>query len=368
MMTGRQPIPWAKPEFWGNEQRYVSEALGSSWISGGPFVDRFERDFRVCTGATHALTTSNGTTALHLAYLALGLRAGDEIIVPGFAFMAAANVALHMNAIPVFADVDPRSWCVTATDIERRLSPRTRAIVPVHTYGNVCAMDEIMDLASRHGIPVIEDAAEAFASRHGGRMAGTIGTLGTYSLHATKTITTGEGGMVVTDNDELHQKMLLYRSHGMSRLRYWHDVAGHNFRLTNLQAAIGCAQLEQLDRIILERKRVFVSFAHCLAAIPGVEMQQFGSDVDPLPWVVAVKLDPTAFPQGRDAVMRELEAAGIETRPGFYTPTRMTHLYRSDALPVSDEVSDQLLVLPTFATLQDPEIEYVCRHLERARR
>lgn len=367
-MTATQTIPWAKPQFWGNEQRYVLEALGSTWISGGPFVDRLERDFGACTGASRVVATSNGTTALHLAYLALGLQPGDEIVVPGFAFMAAANVALHIGAVPVFADVDPGSWCVTADGIEQKLSPRTRAIVPVHTYGNVCEMDGIVDLARRRGIPVIEDAAEAFASRHRGRMAGTIGEIGTYSLHATKTITTGEGGMVVTGSGDLHAKMLLYRSHGMGRLRYWHDVAGHNFRLTNLQAAIGCAQLEQLDRIIGERRRVFETYRRRLHATGGLVMQRFAPGVDPVPWVVAVALDPAAFPQGRDAVMQELVAAGIETRPGFYTPARMSHLYSSGALPVSEEVSDRVVVLPSFASLQDEQIDYVCTALDRARR
>ncbi len=158
-------IPWAKPDFWGNEQKYVAEALTSTWISGGPFLDRFENDFGQYFSMPYALTSANGTAALHLAYLALGLKAGDEVILPGFAFMGAANMSLYVGAEPVFADVDTQTWCLSATEIEKHLTPRTKLIVPIHTYGNICEMDSIMQLADSRGIAVVEDVAEAFASR-----------------------------------------------------------------------------------------------------------------------------------------------------------------------------------------------------------
>lgn len=367
-MASQQVIPWAKPEFWGDEQRFVIEALRSQWISGGPFVNRLEEEFATFNGTAHAVATSNGTTALHLAYLAIGIQPGDEIIVPGFAFMAAANVALHMHAVPVFADVDPKTWLITAAEVERRWTVKTRAIVPVHTYGNVCAMDDIMTLANNRSIPVIEDAAEAFASSYRGHPAGTLGALGTYSFHATKTITTGEGGMVVTGRDALKEQMHLYRSHGMSSVRYWHDVAGHNFRLTNMQAALGCAQLANVDKIIASRKRMFANYQKHLDGVDGLSMQYFAPEVEPVPWVVGVKLDARAFPQGRDQVMRDMQSVGIETRPGFYTPTSMEHLYRSTFLPVSDDVSGWVVVLPAFCSLNEQEIETVCVKLKRMRR
>lgn len=367
-MVNQQIIPWAKPEFWGDEQRYLVEALDSQWISGGPFVNQLEDEFAKFNRTTHAVATSNGTTALHLAYLAVSIQPGDEIIVPGFAFMAAANVAMQMHAVPVFADVDPRTWVVTAADIERRLSSKTKAIVPVHTYGNVCAMDDIMTLAAARNITIIEDAAEAFASSYRGHLAGTLGALGTYSFHAAKTITTGEGGMVVTRSDALKEQMHLYRSHGMSTVRYWHDVAGHNFRLTNMQAALGCAQLAHIDEIIAARKQMFSCYQTHLGRIDGLAMQHFAPDVEPVPWAVAVKLDRRAFPQGREDVMRGMQLAGIETRPGFYTPTSMSHLYRSEPLPVSDDVSAWIVVLPSFCSLTEQQIETICGQLKRMRR
>ena len=256
-MSEMEIIPWAKPKLWGNEQKYISDALESTWISGGPYVERFERIFAQYSSTPFALATSNGTTALHLAYLALGLGPGDEIIVPGFAFMAAANMALNIGAQPVFADVDADTWCVTAESIEKCITAKTKVIVPIHTYGNVCDMDSILEMGKIFGLPVIEDTAEAFSSRYKGKLAGTMGDLGTYSFQATKTITTGEGGMVTTQNQELNNNMILHRSHGMLRKTfYWHEVPGQNFRLTNLQAAMGVAQFENLDKIIAERKRV----------------------------------------------------------------------------------------------------------------
>jgi perosamine synthetase len=364
-MSEMEFIPWAKPSLWGNEQKYISEALESTWISSGPFVERFERVFKEYSDVQYVLATSNGTTALHLAYLALGLGSGDEIIVPGFAFMAAANMVLNVGAKPIFADVDPDTWCVTADSIERCITPQTKAIVPIHTYGDVCDMDSILDLAKKHNLPVIEDTAEAFTSRYKGNLAGTMADMGTYSFQATKTITTGEGGMVTTENEELYNKMILHRSHGMLRKTfYWHEVPGQNFRLTNLQAAMGVAQMEKLETIITERKRVCVSYIEQLSGIEGFHLQYFPPEVDGLPWTIALKLDPKAFPQGRDNVMQQMRELQIETRPGFYAASLMKHIYPNAALlPISEEVSRQVVSLPTFPSLHDDQIEYISTRL-----
>lgn len=359
-------IPWAKPTFWGDEEKYVSEALSSSWISGGPFVDQLEKHIADYCGVPHALAVSNGTTAIHLAYLAIGLDQRDEVIVPGFCFQAAANIAIHLKAKPVFAEVDPKSWCVTAAEIEKCLSSRTKAIIAVHTYGNVCDLDEIKELADRHNLPVIEDAAEAFASRYKGRLAGTMGALGTFSFHATKTITTGEGGMVITRDDSWADLMRMYRSHGMVVRRYWHEVAGHNFRLTNFQAALGCAQFEHLSSIIRERKRIQEQYRQFLSGEFGIEMQVFAPEVEPVLWATTVKLDPKAYPQGRDVVMEEMKSAQLETRPGFYAPSQMK-LYDCDSLPICEDISRNTISLPTYADLDNAEIEHICAHLKDLR-
>lgn len=366
MMNNTQLIPWANPQFLGNEQNYVFEALNSTWISGGPFVGRLEREFAEYVKSPFALTASNGTTAIHMAYLALGLKPGDEVIAPGFGFLAAANLALQFGAKPIFAEVDPNTWLVTASEIEKCLSPKTKIIVLIHSYGNVCEMDQILTLAKDHGIPVVEDAAEAFASRYNGCQAGTMGTIGTFSFQATKTITTGEGGMVVTGNEELYNIMALYRSHGMLRkIYYWHELPGHNFRMTNLQAALGCAQLETLERFIHERNRVHAQYKKFL--FNGITHQQFTPNVEPVLWTLAIKLDRDAYPQGRDRVIEQMKDLQIETRPGFYAPSFMD-FYSCPHLPICEEISKQVISLPTFAALQNEQIEYICTQLKSLQR
>lgn len=337
--------------------------MESTWISGGPFVERLEKDFSALAGGAAALAVSNGTTAIHLAYLALGVAPGDEIAVPGFGFLAAANVALHMGARPVFCEVDPHTWCMRAQDIAPVLTAKTKAIVVVHTYGNVCEMGPIMALAKSRGIAVIEDAAEAFPSRYQGRLAGTFGTVGTFSFQATKTITTGEGGLVLASDESLLEQMTLYRSHGLRRKKhYWHELPGLNFRLTNLQAALGCAQLEQLERIVAERRRVYAAYVERLERVRGVELQVFRGDVDPVVWAIAVRLDPSAYPQGRDAVLAQMGDAGIELRPGFYSSSQLPY-FSCAPLHTCDALAASIVSLPSFPTLTLAEIDRVCGRL-----
>lgn len=361
-------LPWAKPDLAGREREYVDDALTSTWVSGGPYVDRLEREVGDYCDMPHALAVANGTVAIHLAYLAIDLRPGDEVVIPGFAFLAAANVALHMGVRPVFAEVDPSTWCLTAEAVEKVLTPRTRAVVPVHTYGNACDMDPIVALCRSHKIWVIEDAAESFGTRYRGKMTGTIGDLGTLSFQATKTITTGEGGMVLTNHPDLVKTMQLYRSHGMLRTRYLHELPGLNFRLTNMQAAVGCAQFERLPAMVEGRRHMIDRYREGLANLPGVVLQHFEADVDPVVWAIGVKLDKAVYSQGRDAVISALGEMGIETRPGFYPPSAMPDLYGEQAaLPICDETSKQVISLPSFPTLTEEEIERVCAALASLR-
>jgi perosamine synthetase len=357
-------IPWGKPHFWGNERQLIADALDSLWISGGSFVDRFERDFASYCGVP-ATSCANGTAALHLIYLGLGIKPGDEVVVPGFGFLAAANVALHLSAKPVFCDIDPDTWCMRAQDIEPVLTEKTRAIVVVHTYGNVCEMDEILALGRERGIPVIEDAAESFPSRYRDRMSGTLGLAGSFSFQATKTITTGEGGMIVTSDDDLRQRISLYRSHGLLRKRhYWHELPGHNFRLTNMQAAMGCAQLEMIDTIVEERHRIYRRYRDHLLQMDGVELQKFSNSVSPVVWAIALRLDPKVYEQGRDGLMAQMLERGIETRPGFYPPSALSY-FNCEPLPVTDALSAEVVSLPSFATLTDTEIDFICETLRK---
>jgi len=356
--------PWASPTYWGGEEEAVASAVRSSWISGGPFVEKFQNELASLVGREHAIATSNGTTALHLAYLGLGLEPGDEVVLPGFGFLAAANVALQMKLVPIFCDVDPETWCARPTDIEAVLGPRTRAIVPVHSYGNLCDTEEIARLAGARGIAVVEDVAEALGSRRRDVPAGRLGTVSTFSFHATKTLTTGEGGMVMTDDSRLADRMRLFASHGLRRIRhYWHEVPGHNFRLTNIQAALGCAQFLHWDRIVASRARVARSYVARLNSFPGIQLQHFPPDVEPVVWAIAMKLDPTCYPQGRDRVMQQMMEAGIETRPGFQSPNEMSY-FETTHLPVSDLLGRWVISLPGSPNLTEASIDFICETLK----
>jgi perosamine synthetase len=362
-------IPWNKPNLTSRERDLVADAVDSSWISGGHYLERFEHELATLFEVPTVLTVANGTAAIHLAYLAIGLAPGDEVVVPGFAFQAAANIALNMSAKPVFAEVNPQSWCLTAAAIEQVITRKTRAVVAVHTYGNACEMDAIIALCRPRGIVVIEDAAESFGTHYKGQLTGTIGDIGTFSFQATKTITTGEGGMVISRRPELVEPMRLYRSHGMLRTRYLHEVAGFNFRLTNIQAAMGCAQLERYGVLAAARAKMFATYRSALSNQSGLRLQHFPDSVDPVVWAIAVKLDPAAFNQGRDAVLEQLAKAGIEGRPGFYPPGAMPAVYGpTPPLPICDDVGRQVLTLPSYTSLSAGEIENVCEALLSLRR
>ena len=353
-------IPWAKPTFFGNEKDYVADALSSTWISGGAYVERLEADLPEILGARFGVTVSNGTAALHLALLAIGIGQGDEVIVPGYTFAAAANMVLAVGATPVYADVNPATWLLDAGALEPLITPRTKAVIPVHLYGNVAAMREIMDLAEGRSIPVIEDTAEAIFSKYNDRHAGTFGTLGTLSFQATKTITTGEGGMVLTDDRELHERMVLLRDHGMRReKRYWHDMVGYNFRMTNLQAALGCAQLEKMDHICRERHRVHAAYRKNLADESRIKEQYFERGVAPVLWTYAVRLNAEKNTPSRDQIIKRLGQRGIETRPGFHPLSEMPP-YECPQLPIASEISGNIISFPTYPDLDNRTIAHIC--------
>lgn len=358
-----ETIPWGKPCLGDKEREHLLRALDSTWISGGEFVDRFEADFARIIGTGHAVTASSGTSALHLALLAAGVGPGDQVIVPGFTFVAPANMTILTGATPVYADIDPGTWCIDADEVKKCITKKTKAIIPVHLYGNVCDMAALEELAEANGLFLIEDVAEAVFSRYRGKYAGSFGDLGCFSFQATKTITMGEGGAVVTGDAKLSQRIRILRSHGMREdRRYWHDSVGYNYRLTNLQAALGCAQLADMRRIVREKARVYRRYSKNLSGLPGIELQQIREEVEPVMWAVAIKIDPSHFKGDRDYLIRELLRRRIETRPGFY-PFSVMPLYHAKPLPVAESVSRNVISLPSYLALEDEKIDYICRQL-----
>jgi perosamine synthetase len=265
--------------------------------------------------------------------------------------------------VPKFADVDSKTWCVTAEEINKRITKKTKAIVAIHTYGNVCDMNEIMGLGQQFNIPIIEDCAESLFSKFNGRYCGTFGNANSFSFQATKTITTGEGGLVVTDNQDLYNKMSLYRSHGLiERGKYWHEIPGHNFRLTNLQAALGVAQFEVKDLIIKSREQMYHNYLKFLHNIDGITLQKFNDNVDPVVWAIAIKINANCFGRTRDQISNELQCRGIETRPGFVASSQLK-IYSQHHLQNCEELSNNILSLPSSPTLTEDEIQFVCDEL-----
>ncbi|MFA4955713.1 MAG: DegT/DnrJ/EryC1/StrS family aminotransferase [Candidatus Methanoperedens sp.] len=357
-------IPWAKPCLFGNEKDYVVDALDSTWISGGKYVELFEENFARLIGTQYALTASNGTAALHLALLALGIGPRDEVIVPDFTFVACGNTVLYTGARPVYVDVDPKTWCIDPEEVEKAITERTKAIIPVHIYGNVCDMDPLMKIAEKNNLYIIEDVAEAMFSKYKGRYAGSFGDISCFSFQATKTITMGEGGAVLTNDKKLFDRMRILRSHGMREgQRYWHDFIGYNYRLTNMQAALGCAQLEKKDQLIDEKKRIYKRYVKNLSNIEGIKLQHIPDDVDPVIWAFALEIDPDHFTGNRDFLISELLKRGIETRPGFY-PFSVMPLYDAPSVPISESIGKNVLSLPSFPSISNSEIDFICEQLK----
>ncbi|MFC1927496.1 DegT/DnrJ/EryC1/StrS family aminotransferase [Chloroflexota bacterium] len=357
-------IPWGKPCLGEKEREYLLRALDSTWISGGEFIDRFESDFARLIGAKYAVTASSGTSALHLALLALGVGPEDEVIVPAFTFVAPANMAIKTGAKPIYADIDPKTWCVDVEEVKRKVTGRTKAVIAVHVYGNVCEMEALTGLARERQIYLIEDVAEAAFSKYRGKFAGSFGPLGCFSFQATKTVTMGEGGAVVTNDKNLSERMRIIRSHGMRKnKRYWHDLIGYNYRLTNLQAALGCAQLENLDNMVAEKARIYRRYLANLSGLPGIELQHIPKEVEPVMWAVATKIDPHYFKGDRDFLIAELMKRNVETRPGFY-PFSVMPLYKAASLPVAELISRNVISLPSYISISDDDIDYICNQLK----
>ena len=357
-----QRIPWCQPRLTGLEHEYVADALRSTWISGGPYVDRLETEVSDLLGVAHAFACSSGTAALELTYLSLDLPRGSDIILPAFGYLAAANAAIRYGLNPKFADVEDGSWCIDPESVQRLMNPSVSAIVAIDTYGSVCAMPRLREISAQQGVWLIEDAAEAFGSTLKDGSAGTLGDVGTLSFQATKTVTSGEGGMVLTDNSQILDEIRLYRSHGTRDLKYFHVLPGANFRLSNIQAAIACAQLTALKSIRAERERVSARYKRRLGNFSGVTLQHDNEGVRQLPWAVAVRLSPAYFPQGRDVVITQLDRAGIEVRPGFYPASVHTYL-GATPLPIADLLASQVIVLPTFPELSDKAIDHIAETL-----
>ncbi len=357
----RMNFPVAEPCLGEKELLYVSECILTGWVSStGKFVNRFESMFADYCSTKYAVTTSSGTTALHLALLALGIGPGDEVIVPSFTFISTANAVTYTGAKPVFVDSEPNSWTIDPSGIESAITQKTKAIIPVHIYGHPAEMGTIMCLAKKYNLYVIEDAAEAHGATYHGQKVGGIGDIGIFSFYGNKIITTGEGGMITTNDQEIAEKVRLLRDHGMRpERRYWHPVLGYNYRLTNIQAALGVAQLEKIDSILEKKELIAEIYRNNLHDLPGVILQKSLRNSNPVNWLFSIVINPEKCSYTRDKVIELLKEKGVDTR-AFFPPVHKQPIYNSGQnLPVCEKISQWGLSLPSGSNLNVYEVQKI---------
>jgi len=356
-------IPVYKPSLVGNEKKYVNQCLDTNWISSkGEFVQKFECAFSNYVGVNHATAVCNGTCALHLALLALGVGKGDEVIVPTLTYIASANAITYTGATPVFVDSLPTTWQMNPQEIKQKISPRTKAILVVHLYGHPCAMNEITKIARQHNLSIVEDCAEALGSRYKNQNVGTFGDIAMFSFYGNKTITTGEGGMVITNDETLADKVKKLKGQGLAKNgEYWHDTIGYNYRMTNICAAIGLAQLERIESILEQKQKVANLYKKFLAD-SSVTIHETNRDIFHSYWMVSIL---TQNKQEKESTRKALSQNGVETRPLFH-PIHTMPIYKKEGerLPVAQDLSTRGINLPSWPGLTKKEIEFICEKIK----
>lgn len=372
-------IPITKPYLGEEEAQAAAEVIRSGWIAQGPLVARFEEAIAARLGVAHVVATSNCTTALHLALLCSGISSGDEVIVPSFSFIATANAVLYAGAQPVFVDIDPRTFNIDPAKVEAAITPRTKAIIPVDQIGLAAELDAILEIAERYRLRVIEDAAPALGATFRGRPVGAISPVTCFSFHPRKSITTGEGGAIATNDAELAGRARTLRSHGASVsdlarhsaatvIIEAYEELGYNYRMTDIQAAIGLEQLKKLDAILVRRRELAERYNARLAEIPGVTPPYAPDDAPHTYQSYCVWLDPTITPP-RETIMERMLAEGVATRRGVmaiheepYYAKRFGHV----SLPVTEAATRQTLLLPLYMTMSNAEQDRVIEALRRS--
>jgi perosamine synthetase len=359
-------IPVSEPTITEKEVEYVTQAVKSGWVSSlGEFIVKFEEEFAKFVGTKFALTVTNGTAGLHLALISCGIKEGDEVIVPDLTFIATANAVKYTGATPVFADIDKDTWCISPDDIRKKITSKTKAIIPVHLYGHPADMDPILQIAKEYGLYVIEDCAEAHGAEYKGKKVGSIGHCGVFSFYGNKIITTGEGGVITTNDEKLYEKAKYLRDHAMSKeKRYWHTEIGYNYRMTNIQAALGLAQLERINEIINKKRRIFEWYKEELSDLEGIKLNPEKEWAKNVFWMVCLVIENFGE-EKRDQFMKKLKEKGIDTRPFFY-PCSMMPMYRQHQFinSISYEIYKKGVNLPSSYNLSIEEISFICKEIK----
>ncbi len=370
-------IPVCEPCLNGNELKYVDDAVCTGWISSsGKYVKAFEEAFAEYCGLKYAVGVCNGTVALHLALACLGIGKGDEVIIPDFTMIASAFSVCYTGAKPFFVDADEKTWNIDVSKIEERITPRTKAIMPVHIFGNPCDMDAIQQIASRYNLLIIEDASEAHGASYRGKKAGSLSDIATFSFFANKNLTTGEGGMVVTDSERLYKKALYYKNLCFdldAPRNYIHCDIGFNYRMSNIHAAIGLAQTEKADEYQKMRIRNGKFYRKYLKDIRGIILQEDQANAENVFWMNGILLNPALYGRTRNQLIGHLKEKGIDTRQFFVGMHRQPSLLKfgcdgSGYYPLTDNLAENGLYLPSASSLSEDKIRYVCDMIKQFER
>lgn len=333
-------IPVSGPSITQKEIDYVTDAVTNGWYGNANlYQSRFERAFAEYLGVKHAMALPSCTSAIHLALAALGVGRGDEVIVPDITWIASSAPIDYVGATPVFADVDPESWCLDPRSFESLITERTKAVIPVDLYGNIADWPAIVEVAKRHGVAVIEDAAEAVGAQIGERKAGSFGDLGVFSFHGSKTLTTGEGGLLVTNDTPLFERAQVLRDHGRrpGDKAFFNREVAFKYKMSSMQAALGLAQLERIDELVARKREIFAWYAEELASVPGVRLNVEAPGTKIVYWMVTIVLDP-AIGITKDVLQERLAKRGIDTRPFFHP---LSSLPAYEALPAAREARER---------------------------
>lgn len=360
-------IPVCEPTLRGKELEYITDAVKSGWISSaGKYITDFEEKFSQYCGVKYGVSCSNGTKAIHLALLAVGIKAGDEVILPSFTMIGSCNPIVQIGAKPVFVDSEMKTWNMDPTQIEGKITSKTKAIMVVHIYGHPVDMDAILTIARKHELIVIEDAAEAHGAEYKGRKTGSLGDIAAFSFYANKILTTGEGGMVVTNNEQWAERARKLRNHFFGEPRFLHQETGFNYRLTNMQAAIGLAQLEKIEELLEARRKNAHLYNSLLKEIPGIVLPAEEAWAKNVYWMYGVLVNdqfPLTMPQLRE----ELHKRGIETRTffiGMHKQPAYAHLGVQGHFPNTEYLEKNGFYLPSSSHLTEEQIKYITTSIE----
>jgi perosamine synthetase len=360
----RRTIPIAGPSITEKEVEYIAEAARTGWHQDYlKYIKLFEQEFGAHCNRKFSLATSSGTGALHLAYAALGVGPGDEVIVPNITWIASIDPALHMGAVPVFADIEPDTWCIDPADIEHRITPRTKVILVVHLYGHMADMDPILEIAEKHGLKVLEDAAQAVGAHYHGAPAGSFGDFSAVSFTGTKTMVTGEGGMLLTDSAELHERAARLNDHCQDPdKRFWNEGLGYKYKMSNIEAACGLAQLERLDELVAKKRQIFGWYQDRLGGRGDLQLNCERSQTLNAYWMTTVVVDASRGIEKQE-LMDRLGEYGIQTRPFFYPLSDLPPLKAEADTPVAHDIAPRAINLPSAHDLTEDDVDYVCSAL-----